>query len=126
MKKIIILALISFTLSVSAQSKDIVAKFDVYLDNKKVESDSIYVGMCRTDASPEMLKICDRFTTFLEPNHTYKVVITRPGYNKQILKVEANASHKELNFKIYLSRNEPDCFIGYLKYNKITNKYENY
>jgi hypothetical protein len=102
-------------------SQDCRAKFVIYLDNQKVETDSVYIGLSALTTDPKIYsRVPDNFTTYLRPNRVYNIIITRPGYNKQRFKVDTN--NKELDLNIYLSSSSPDCYMGLIKYNKLLNK----
>lgn len=128
MKKYLLILIGFIALNINAQQpkKEIKASFDVFLDNKKIETDSIVVGYVYTNSIKYHVVINDTFTSFLLPNETYHMVITHPNYNKQMLKIVTSNVYKDMKINIYLSSKEPDCYIGYYKYNPILKKYMKY
>ena len=108
------------------QSNDVKATFNVYLDNKKVETDSVLIGSIYDSSTKTYSVINDQFDTFLLPNRVYNMIITHPNYNKQILKIITDKANEKLKVNIYLSSKDPDCYLGYYKYNKLLKKYIKY
>ena len=123
MKKLIVtLCIIANTLL--AQTKDITLNFTVYLDNKKIETDKVLIGIIRKDSISEYSIISNQFTTFLTPGRVYNMVISHPSYNKQIFKINTNLLKSDINkIDVYLSTNQPNRYTDTLEYNKLLKKY---
>lgn len=105
---------------------DIKASFNIFLDNKKIETDSVLIGSVHDTSAKTYSIINDSFDTYLLPNKTYNMIVTHPNYNKQILKIITNKTNENLKVEIYLSSKDPDCYIGYYKYNITLRKYIQY
>jgi len=128
MKRIIILLIGLASLNSFAQSTDneVKASFNVFLDNQKIETDSVMIGFVSNNSINTIAKINNTFTTFFKFDKVYHIVITHPHYNKQTLHVITDKKEGIVSIDVYLSSKSPDCSIGYYKYNKILNKYINY
>lgn len=134
MKKIILL-LCLLTLGVKSQNKDPVKEdtdvpieFNVLLDGKKVESDSICIGFVSKNSVKIQALINDSFTTYFKPNKLYHIIVTRHGYNKQIITLNTDSLNHKIRpvIDVYLSSTDKDCYLGMYKYNQLLNKYINY
>jgi hypothetical protein len=106
--------------------EDIRTEFSIYLDNTKVETDSVFIGFKKADSVHIYAKLNDEFTTWLKPNKVYSMYITHPGYNAQSLSIVTSNKPDSIKIEVRLSRTEPNCYIGYYKYNKLLKKYTNY
>ncbi len=139
MKNLIILALFALTSCLSAQisynkyqdltydapkqdKEDITVKFKVYLDNKWVETNNVFIGYYTRDTLKRCVRINNDFTTFLEPNRAYKLVISHVNYHIQVFDI-VTTNKTPVNCTIYLSSKEPDCYLGSYKYNKLLKRY---
>lgn len=129
MKKIILLCLLSFNLIAqdnSPPNDDVAIEFNIMLDGKKIETDSVQIGFVSTNSMQIHALINDHFTTYFKTDRSYWLVITHPHYNKQVIRLHTtNQSVKRSKIDIYLSSTEPDCTIGEYKYNKLLKKYIN-
>jgi hypothetical protein len=127
LKTLFVLLLTSISI-IAQPKKDIKVSIDVYLDNKKIECDSIYVSIINSTytTNPMMCRITDSFTTWVSSNEVCNFIITRPGYNKQYFTLNTHQTKKGLSMKVYLTKGDPDCYIGYLKYNSFLKTYANH
>lgn len=107
---------------------DIPIQFNVLLDGKKVETDSICIGFVSKNSVKMQALINDYFTTYFKPNRVYHIVLTRVGYNKQIITLSTDGVNRQNTptIDVYLSSTDKDCYLGLLKYNQILKKYINY
>lgn len=128
MKQILILLIGLASLNSFAQNTDneVKASFNVFLDNQKIETDSVMIGFVSNSSIHTITTINDTFTTFFKSDKVYHIVITHPHYNKQTLRLITDKKKGIVNINVYLSSKSPDCSIGYYKYNKILNKYIKY
>jgi len=115
MKKIILLCLLS--LNLMCQNKEVKINFDVYLDNKKIETDSIQVSFNSKTLIYNYILINDKFSTFILPDKVYNITISHPNYSKIILNLQSEKL-KEVNLKINLTKNEQDIAFKQVKFNK--------
>lgn len=128
MKKLILLCCL-FTLNLTAQDnsppndEQVSIQFNVLLDGKKIETDSVQVGFVSHNSMQTHVLINDNFTTFFKANKTYWLVITHPKYNRQILKIFTYNIPEKTKINIYLSSKDEDCYIGEYKYNSVLKKY---
>ena len=107
------------TMFVNAQNKEptkeISVNFNVFLDNKKIESDSIYVSLHNHNYTVDKIhyiRITDSFVTFFKVNKIYNFVITHPRYNKVIVKINT-FKIDSAKYNIYLSSNKSNEYINY-------------
>jgi hypothetical protein len=118
MKVLLAVVLVSMMLycSKADAQESLKVDFNVYLDYKKVESDSIFVSQ---NGSP-VVKITDSFVTWLLPNKKYKFIISYSSFNKQIIEIDTNNSKRDsLSIRLYLSKNNKEystCYNGYFNY----------
>jgi len=85
---------------------DIKISFNVYLDNKKVETDSIQVGFVSTHNKTlytHHAYISNSFVTFFKPNRVYNMFISHPNYKKQIIKINT-FKIKSDSINVYLNK----------------------
>lgn len=105
------------TMLINAQNKDPVedfkVKFNVYLNDKKVETDSVLVGFYNPSTTEYFMKITDDFVTYFKYNQTYNMMITHPNYNKVIIKIRIKSPNDLAYYNIYLNSNEPTKYINY-------------
>jgi len=128
MKQLIILLISLVSLNAYSQNIDneIKASFNVFLDNQKIETDSVMIGFVSNNSIHTITTISDTFTTFFKSDKVYHIVITHPHYNKQTLRIITDKKQGIVDINVYLSSKSPDCSIGYYKYNKFLNKYIKY
>jgi len=130
MKKLTLL-LCLFSINLLAQDNsppdDVPIEFNILLDGKKIETDSVQIGFASTNSMHVHAMINDHFTTFFKVNREYWLIITHPHYNKQIIRLITNTKPLEKGkLDVYLSSTDPDCYIGLYKYNSFLKKYINY
>lgn len=126
MKKLLILVCFMSNLLIGQTNlkKEITISFNIYLDNKKVETDSVLVGYYSKQVTNKYLIINDSFTTYLKPNTIYSMVITHPSYNKQIIRINTDSLKSKINYiDVYLASNKSDKENNKLHYNNTLNKY---
>jgi hypothetical protein len=129
MKKLI-LALLLFSVNIRAQSTitnehEIEIQFNVYLDGKQIETDSVQIGTISGNKMPNLFTISNNFTTYFKPNRLYHIVVTHPKYDKQVLRLKTDSSQMKSggHLDIYLRKGTDICYIGELRYNKLLKRY---
>jgi hypothetical protein len=110
MKKIMMIMVILLVFSSKSQTKnkddDIEISFNIYLDNKKTETDSVQVKFVSKNNKSLYVYptyITDSFITYFKPNRVYNMVISHPKYNNQIVKINTyKIKNKTIN--VYLNK----------------------
>ncbi len=114
------------TIHIRAQQPDIEIQFNIFLDGKFTETDSVQIGFVANKESIPMCAIINNdFKTFFRPNREYYIVITHPGYNKQILRLKTseNDLKRQGKVKVYLTKGTEICNIGIMRYSELLKSY---
>ncbi len=122
MKKLILLCLISLSSlgQIKKPQNEIGVLFNIYLNDKKIESDSITIIV--NENKP--ILITDAFITFFKKNRVYDITITSNNYNKHCFKLNtAILTAYNNKIDIYLRSNQKDVYTENLQYNNLLKKY---
>ena len=120
MKKIF--TLLAILLALTSLAQEIPINCSVYLDNKKIETDSVLVTFSKMNEMHCYSTISNDFTTFLAPNKAYRMTISHPGYNRYIINIITAEELKTINIRVNLTRNKNDKIV-YYTYSKKINEY---
>lgn len=117
------IAIMAFCATARSQttSKDVVASVNVYLDDKKVETDKILVTLAKSDS---YVRINDSFVTYLHPDKTYSMTITHPEYNIGIIKIDTSKRGSKIDIKVYLSSKDTTRYYTYYRYDNSIKNYK--
>lgn len=116
----IILILLSYQMKSQEPSKnEISINCSVYLNNQKIETDSVLVTFNRIENNHSYSRITNDFTTFIGPNKVYKMIITHPGYNRYIINIVTVNELKTINIRVNLTKNKNDKIVYYTYSNKV-------
>lgn len=117
MKKLF--TILATLLALTSLAQEIPINCSVYLDNVKIETDSVLVTFSRSNEMYCFSAISNDFTTYLAPNKAYKMTITHPGYNRYIINILTVEQLKTINIRVNLTRNKNDKIVYYTYSNKV-------